>query len=391
MPRSASAEPAYADMGSRAQMFATAVATTRRAVPASSRYQWFGCLADRPIRAYPSGHLLSWVVRSTSDAPLFSTALTSGCVIAGSWPAGGVMAFKVGRLIRWWIRRYLVADIVGTTMAMAAVLGARRAGASDELAALWGSIAETVGFYAVMLVRDLARQPLLPTLRGMLVEFGPAEILDTLVVRPVALYAGLALTGSVVAGTVGGKLAADLVFDVIVALCYRLRMRLFARASVVRVQGRVQLDAGPLAGAGLQGAGDRIPPEEQTVHTRQLAGLHHAAVRQGQFGAGRDVAARLDHAVVAQGDADAGVCAEQAALADADLVLAAAREGALNRGAGADIRAVADHHALHDAALDHRGAERARVEVDEALVHDRRAAGQVGAEPDPVGVRDPHP
>ena len=42
-----------------------------------------------------------------------------------------------------------------------------------------------------------------------------------------------------------------------------------------------------------------------------------------------------------------------------------------------------------DPALDHRGAERARVEVDEALVHDGGAGGQVRAEADPVGVGDP--
>ena len=44
----------------------------------------------------------------------------------------------------------------------------------------------------------------------------------------------------------------------------------------------------------------------------------------------------------------------------------------------------------HDPPLDHRGAQRAGVEVHEALVHDRGAGGQVGAEPDPVGVGDPH-
>ncbi len=37
------------------------------------------------------------------------------------------------------------------------------------------------------------------------------------------------------------------------------------------------------------------------------------------------------------------------------------------------------------------GAQRAGVEVDETLVHDGRAGGQVGAEPDPVGVADAHP
>ena len=41
-----------------------------------------------------------------------------------------------------------------------------------------------------------------------------------------------------------------------------------------------------------------------------------------------------------------------------------------------------------DPALDHRGPERPGVVVDEPLVHDGRALGQVGAEPDPVGVAD---
>ena len=42
-----------------------------------------------------------------------------------------------------------------------------------------------------------------------------------------------------------------------------------------------------------------------------------------------------------------------------------------------------------DPALDHRRAERAGVEVDEALVHHGGARGQVRAEADPVGVGDP--
>jgi hypothetical protein len=58
--------------------------------------------------------------------------------------------------------------------------------------------------------------------------------------------------------------------------------------------------------------------------------------------------------------------------------------------AAADVGSVADDHALGDPALDHRGAERAGVEVHEALVHDRRAGRQVGAQAHPRGVRDAH-
>ena len=48
----------------------------------------------------------------------------------------------------------------------------------------------------------------------------------------------------------------------------------------------------------------------------------------------------------------------------------------------------ADDDAGADPALDHRRAEGAGVVVDEALVHDRRALGEVGAQPHPVGVGD---
>ena len=73
-----------------------------------------------------------------------------------------------------------------------------------------------------------------------------------------------------------------------------------------------------------------------------------------------------------------------------DDLRAAAGERAHDRGAAADVGAVADDDARGDAALDHRRAERAGVEVHEALVHDRGAGREVRAEADPVGVGDPH-
>ena len=61
---------------------------------------------------------------------------------------------------------------------------------------------------------------------------------------------------------------------------------------------------------------------------------------------GGDVAAGLDDAVVAERDAEAGIGADQAALADADLLLAAAGQRAHQRGAAADVAAGADDDAL---------------------------------------------
>ena len=134
----------------------------------------------------------------------------------------------------------------------------------------------------------------------------------------------------------------------------------------------------------------RVAQEQQPVAPDSSLALTPGAVGQRDLGAGGDVEPGLDDAVVAEGDADAGVGAEQAALADADALGAAAGQGAHDRGAGADVGAVTDDDTLHDPALDHGRAQRAGVEVAEALVHDRGAAGQVGAEPHPVGVGDPH-
>src|SRR5699024_12286657 len=54
-------------------------------------------------------------------------------------------------------------------------------------------------------------------------------------------------------------------------------------------------------------------------------------------------------------------------------------------------RAPADADAPGAAPPDHRRAEGAGVEVDNALVHHRGALGKMGAQPDAVRVRDPHP
>src|SRR5699024_1920876 len=158
--------------------------------------------------------------------------------------------------------------------------------------------------------------------------------------------------------------------------------------SVVGVQRLVERDAltGPVAG--LDATGDRVAQEEESAAPGELSRLDDVAGGQAHLRAGGDVEARLDDAVVTKRDADAGLRADEAALADGDALRAAAGQGPHRRRAAADVGAVADDHALADPALDHRGAEGAGVEVDEALVHDRRPGGEVRTEADPVGVAD---
>src|SRR5690242_3126905 len=130
---------------------------------------------------------------------------------------------------------------------------------------------------------------------------------------------------------------------------------------------RVQRAPGLLAGDRLERAALRIAPEHQVRTAGQRACPNHAAILQPDARTGRDVAAGLDDTIVTERNADSGVGADQAAFADRDLDLSAARERAHDRRAAADIAAVAHHDSGTDAAFDHAGAERACIEVAEAL------------------------
>ena len=136
-------------------------------------------------------------------------------------------------------------------------------------------------------------------------------------------------------------------------LLRRARMTLSAIPFSVLVEFLVELDAG-LAVARLDAAGHGVADEQDVVLAGQFgaldgferfAGGDLGLVVDGDLGAGGDVQACFDHAVVSQGDADAGVRAEQGVLADGVLELAAAGQGAHDGRAAADVGAVADHDA----------------------------------------------
>ncbi|HEX2054136.1 MAG TPA: hypothetical protein VHJ78_10485 [Actinomycetota bacterium] len=116
------------------------------------------------------------------------------------------------------LRRYLPAEAAGVAASLAAGLLFVGAGAAAAVAALAAAWAENTGYYAVIATRDFGGQDGGPirragrTLVTMLVEFGPAELFDSLLVRPALLYAGLRLLPTPALGILAGKVAADLVF-----------------------------------------------------------------------------------------------------------------------------------------------------------------------------------
>jgi hypothetical protein len=141
-----------------------------------------------------------------------------------------------------WLRRYGVAEVVGVGTALAASVSVRAATGNDVLAAYGGALGENVGYYGVIVARDIGRARraaraaartygsagVFRTARDLILEFGVAEVIDTAFVRPLAMALGMRFVGPG-AGVVAGKLVADVAFYVPVICAYELRRR-FQRA-----------------------------------------------------------------------------------------------------------------------------------------------------------------
>lgn len=167
------------------------------------------------------------------------------------------------RKVIGWIKRYLPAEVTGTT---AAILGTTLAWQLDQsmaVTALVGAWSEVVGFYLAMLIQEWRTQrPLrlhsLPNvqpnrrlergwqaqltahltsvrqtigfltqiLRTLVVEFGPAEVVDPFLLRPAFLALAMHLIPGVHWAVMIGKVAADLIFYTIAISSLELRQKL---------------------------------------------------------------------------------------------------------------------------------------------------------------------
>src|SRR3954471_23192493 len=142
---------------------------------------------------------------------------------------------SMGRVGRW-LRRYGVAELFGVVTALIAARLAASAGAPLIMVAYAGTVGENVGFYGTIIVRQIAGDRRLALAAGeryaalhlwrttgeLLIELGPAELLDSLVMRPLAMALGVRFLGRDL-GIVAGKLAADVTFYIPVILTYELR------------------------------------------------------------------------------------------------------------------------------------------------------------------------
>jgi hypothetical protein len=140
-----------------------------------------------------------------------------------------------GRLVEWG-RRYAPLEILSLLSALAGAGLAGLVTTSAVAIAYAGAWAENIGYYGYAFAREMrwigravpdvaemaASWPgrAAAAVKALLWEFGTAEVLDSLVVRPACMYAAIALIGNLAAGIVVGKLMADVVFYGIAIVFY---------------------------------------------------------------------------------------------------------------------------------------------------------------------------
>ena len=145
------------------------------------------------------------------------------------------MAGWSGR-VRRWVRRYLLAELTGlATAIVVAVVVAFWSQGHVVAVAFAASLGETVGFYGGFFISQHRRgevvgprrQRMAIMLSAAALEFGPAELADTFLVRPTAMFLGSVGTGNVLVGVLVGKVAADVVFYAVSITSYELVVRRF--------------------------------------------------------------------------------------------------------------------------------------------------------------------
>lgn len=136
-----------------------------------------------------------------------------------------------------WLKRYLPAEIVGTVTAVGAASITHVFSDNHLFIAYAGSLGEAIGFYSTVFIQQfiIANNQLkikselfsladfLKIIRTIVLEFGPAGIIDGLILRPFFMYLFPLFLKNFTLGILLGKIAGDLTFYMLVILSYEIR------------------------------------------------------------------------------------------------------------------------------------------------------------------------
>ena len=139
--------------------------------------------------------------------------------------------------IREWLKRYLPAEIIGIVAAVSAASITHLFTQNLVFIAYSGSIGESVGFYLTIFIQNIvifnkrnrfenksfSFSSILKITTTIILEFGPAGIIDGLVLRPFLMYTFSEISKNLALGILIGKLVSDFAFYLLVILSYEMK------------------------------------------------------------------------------------------------------------------------------------------------------------------------
>jgi len=131
-----------------------------------------------------------------------------------------------------WLKRYLLPEIAGTVVAVCAATLFNLFCNNKVIVAYAATVGEAIGFYSTMFVSDLLTENKKRKLKNvkfnfknifkiflsLLIEFGPAGIIDGIFLRPFFMYLFPLVFKSFTFGIFIGKIVGDIMFYLIVML-----------------------------------------------------------------------------------------------------------------------------------------------------------------------------
>jgi hypothetical protein len=138
--------------------------------------------------------------------------------------------------VREWIRRYLPAELLSITVTLSCAALVFELTGNRITTALAGTWADNISYYGYIIFVDIyrtlrrlqeqgkvyTRQMFIRNLKALALEFGLAEVLDSLLIRPALMYYLPIRTGSLALGILIAKLAADVLFYLPAIIGYEL-------------------------------------------------------------------------------------------------------------------------------------------------------------------------
>ena len=141
--------------------------------------------------------------------------------------------------IKIWGQRYLLAEIIGTLCAIIIPTVVSLFSKNILIIALAGTWGENMGYYGVMIIREISQTikkykelhkqygylAFVKNIRNIFLEFGVAETIDSLFVRPTTMYLSINIFQNIQLGILMGKIMADVIFYIPTIISYELRKK----------------------------------------------------------------------------------------------------------------------------------------------------------------------